>query len=137
VIVKGAKEFNIPLIRANRKLVASVNGGLHNPSSLVFNPEWDNEQPQRISKRFNYPSISGTKRPESEEDIAFMSVSFCCGAHLSSPHPRDLPHYFPSSCLIYNFLLLVHQVLELGELIKTKQITSEELTHIFLQRLKR
>ncbi|KAE8123758.1 hypothetical protein FH972_018691 [Carpinus fangiana] len=100
-IVKGAKEFNIPIIRANRKLVASVNGGLHNPSSLVFNPEWDNEQPQQISKRFNYPSISGTKRPESEEDIAFMSV------------------------------------LELGELIKTKQITSEELTHIFLQRLKR
>ncbi|XP_059438986.1 uncharacterized protein LOC132171631 [Corylus avellana] len=101
-IVKGAKEFNIPIIRANRKLVASVNGGLHNPSSLVFNiPEWDNEQPQRISKRFNYPSISGTKRPENEEDIAFMSV------------------------------------LELGELIKTKQITSEELTHIFLQRLKR
>ncbi|GMY21597.1 glutamyl-trna(gln) amidotransferase subunit a, partial [Fagus crenata] len=28
-------------------------------------------------------------------------------------------------------------ILELGELIKTKQITSEELTHIFLQRLKR
>lgn len=100
-IVKGVKEFNIPIIRANRKLVASVNGGLHNPSSLVFNPEWGSEQSQCISKRFNYPSTSGTKRPEREEDIAFMSV------------------------------------LELGELIKTKQITSEELARIFLKRLKR
>lgn len=32
---------------------------------------------------------------------------------------------------------LVHQVLELGELIKTMQITSTELTQIFLRRLKR
>ncbi|XP_075660972.1 uncharacterized protein LOC142630809 isoform X1 [Castanea sativa] len=100
-IVKGVKELNIPIIRANRKLVASVNGGLHNPSVLVFNPEWSKEQPQSIGKRFHYPSLIGTKRPKNEEDIAFMSV------------------------------------LELGELIKTKQITSEELTCIFLQRLKR
>ncbi|XP_030938033.1 uncharacterized protein LOC115963237 isoform X2 [Quercus lobata] len=100
-IVKGVKELNIPIIRANRKLVASVNGGLHNPSALVFNPEWSREQPQSIGKRFHYPSLIGTKRPKNEEDIAFMSV------------------------------------LELGELIKTKQITSEELTRIFLQRLKR
>ncbi|KAF3953360.1 hypothetical protein CMV_021193 [Castanea mollissima] len=100
-IVKGVKELNIPIIRANRKLAASVNGGLHNPSVLVFNPEWSKEQPQSIGKRFHYPSLIGTKRPKNEEDIAFMSV------------------------------------LELGELIKTKQITSEELTCIFLQRLKR
>ncbi|KAG6635282.1 putative amidase AmiD isoform X2 [Carya illinoinensis] len=100
-VAKGAKEFNIPIIRANRKLVASVNGGLNNPSYLVFNPEWGSEKPQSIDKRFSYPSVSGTKRPESEEDIAFMSV------------------------------------LELGDLIKTKQITSEELTNIFLRRLKR
>ncbi|KAK4569304.1 hypothetical protein RGQ29_004631 [Quercus rubra] len=100
-IVKGVKELNIPIIRANRKLVASVNGGLHNPSVLVFNPEWSTEQPQSIGKRFHYPSLIGTKRPKNEEDIAFMSV------------------------------------LELGELIKTKQITSKELTRIFLQRLKR
>lgn len=100
-IFEGAKELNIPIIRANRKLVASVNGGLHNPSSLVFNPAWGSEQAQSRGKRFHNPSLVGTKRPENEEDIAFMSI------------------------------------LELGELIKTKQITSEELTHIFLQRLKR
>lgn len=100
-IEKGATELNIPISRANRKLVASINGGLHDPPYLVFNPEWGNEQVQSRSKRFSYPSISGIQRPESEEDIAFMTV------------------------------------LELGELIKTKQITSEELTRIFLHRLKR
>ncbi|WKA04806.1 hypothetical protein VitviT2T_022811 [Vitis vinifera] len=100
-IEKGATELNIPISRANRKLVASINGGLHDPPYLIFNPEWGNEQVQSRSKRFSYPSISGIQRPESEEDIAFMTV------------------------------------LELGELIKTKQITSEELTRIFLHRLKR
>ncbi|XP_034708584.1 glutamyl-tRNA(Gln) amidotransferase subunit A-like [Vitis riparia] len=100
-IEKGATELNIPISRANRKLVAAVNGGLHDPSYLVFNPEWGNEQVQSKTKRFSYPSLSGIQRPESEEDIAFMTV------------------------------------LELGELIKTKQITSEELTRIFLHRLKR
>ncbi|XP_057948254.1 uncharacterized protein LOC131143913 [Malania oleifera] len=100
-IVKGAAEFNIPIFRANRKLVASANGGLHDPSALVFNPEWCSEPARHNDKSFNYPSLSGIRRPESEEDIAFMSV------------------------------------LELGQLIRSKQITSEELTRIFLQRLKR
>ncbi|XP_040940165.1 glutamyl-tRNA(Gln) amidotransferase subunit A [Gossypium hirsutum] len=100
-IAKGAKEFNIPIIRANRKLVASINGGLHNPSPLVFNPEWSKEQSQGKASRFNHPSASGIQRPNNEEDIAFMSV------------------------------------LKLGELIKKKQITSEELTGIFLKRLRR
>jgi len=35
------------------------------------------------------------------------------------------------------FSLLSNQVLELGELIKTKQITSQQLTQIFLRRLKK
>uniref|UniRef100_A0A803NVN3 Amidase domain-containing protein n=1 Tax=Cannabis sativa TaxID=3483 RepID=A0A803NVN3_CANSA len=61
-ITKGAKELNVPTIRANRKLVGSVNGGLNHHSPLI---------------------------------------------------------------------------LELGELIKTKQVTSEELTQICLKRLKR
>lgn len=100
-ISKAAKEFNIPIIRANRKLVASVDGGLHNPSPLVFNPEWSKEQSLGKASRFNHPPTSGIQRPKNEEDIAFMSV------------------------------------LELGELIKTKQITSEELTRIYLKRLKR
>ncbi|OMO94775.1 Amidase [Corchorus capsularis] len=100
-IAKGAKELNIPIIRANRKLVASVNGGLHNPSPLVFNPEWSTDKSHYNKSKFNHPSPSGIQRPEHEEDIAFMSV------------------------------------LELAELIKTKKITSEELTSLFLKRLKR
>ncbi|KAH7865030.1 hypothetical protein Vadar_001429 [Vaccinium darrowii] len=91
-----------PVITANRKLVASENGGLHNPSFWVFNPLWGSEPDQDTrKKKFSYPPVSGIHRPESEEDIAFMSI------------------------------------LELGQLIRTKQITSEELTGIFLKRLKR
>ncbi|KAJ1404996.1 Amidase signature domain [Sesbania bispinosa] len=100
-IAKGVNELNIPIIEANRELVASENGGLHYPSPLVFNADWDYRPVHCAIKRFNYPSISGIQRPESEEDIAFMSV------------------------------------FELGELIKTKQITSQELTQIFLRRLKK
>lgn len=74
-IKKGAQELNIPIIRANRKLVASTNGGLHNPSCLVFNPEWSREETKHASKTFNYPSLSGVQRLMNEEDIAFMSVS--------------------------------------------------------------
>ncbi|XP_043720831.1 LOW QUALITY PROTEIN: putative amidase AmiD [Telopea speciosissima] len=110
-MAKGATDrLNIPIFRANRKLVASLNGGLHDPSVLVFNPEWGGIITQETTpvvrgqhRPFTYPSLSspGIKRPDDDEDIAFMSV------------------------------------LELGQLVKTKQITSQELTRIFLQRLKR
>lgn len=100
-IIKGARELNLPIIKSNRELVASVNGGLENPSSLVFSSSWNHDHAQDASKRFNYPSLSGIKRPKSDEDIAFMTI------------------------------------LELGQLIKSKQITSEELAKIFLDRLKR
>ncbi|KAL6177731.1 hypothetical protein ACLB2K_049255 [Fragaria x ananassa] len=100
-IVEGEKEFNTPIIRANRELVASVNGGLSDPSCLVFNSGWGKEQAQNVTRRFCYPSLPGIHKPRSEEDIAYLSI------------------------------------LELGELIKTKQITSLELTEIFLKRLKR
>ncbi|XP_065872144.1 uncharacterized protein [Euphorbia lathyris] len=101
-ISNGAVEFNLPIIRANRRIVASKNGGLHNPSCLVFNPEWNHETVENSSKRFKYPTSSQEiHRPQSEEDIAFMSI------------------------------------VELGKLIRTKQITSRELVQIFLKRLKR
>ncbi|EPS58185.1 amidase-like protein, partial [Genlisea aurea] len=103
-IERGAEEFNIPIIESNRRLVARENGGLQNPSPLIFNSAWrveEEEEEDDKTKRFNYPSPSGVQRPKSDEDIAFMSV------------------------------------LELGQLIKSKQITSVELVHIFLKRLKR
>ncbi|KVH99036.1 Amidase [Cynara cardunculus var. scolymus] len=100
-IEKGAKELNIPVYKANRKIVATTNGGLKYPSPLVFNSEWKHEEPHDDAKRFNYPSVFGVTRPENDEDIAFMTI------------------------------------LELGHLIQTEKITSEELVGIFLKRLKR
>ncbi|KAF6168726.1 hypothetical protein GIB67_013108 [Kingdonia uniflora] len=61
-MAKDAKEFNIPVYRANRKLVASTDGGLHDPSVLVFNP------------KFTYPSVSSIQRPDREEDIVLLSA---------------------------------------------------------------
>ncbi|KAH9605390.1 hypothetical protein KSS87_004578 [Heliosperma pusillum] len=100
-IVKEASEFNLPITRADRKLVATNNGGLKYPSVLVFRPEWNVKQAESTKNRFVYPSLPDIQKPENEEDIAFMSV------------------------------------LELGQLIKTKKISSVELTEIFLRRLKR
>lgn len=76
-IEKGANDFNIPIIRSNRKLVASTDGGLHNPSCLVFNSAWKVQQLENEpNKKLNYPSpAAGIERPKSDEDIAFMSVS--------------------------------------------------------------
>lgn len=75
-IEKGARELNVPIFRSNRKLVASVNGGLENPSFLVFNSAWSHGEAQDAPERFKYPSLSGVERPKSDEDIAFMSVSY-------------------------------------------------------------
>jgi hypothetical protein len=71
----GAKEFNIPAFRENRKLVALENGGLHNPSVLVFKSSWSGETKAKDSNRFDYPHTSTVHRPSNDEDIAFMSVS--------------------------------------------------------------
>lgn len=73
-IEKGARELNIPISKANRKLVASENGGLQNPSCLTFNPEWEPKETQSESKRFKYPTVTGVQKPSSDEDIGFMSV---------------------------------------------------------------
>ncbi|CAL4987723.1 unnamed protein product [Urochloa decumbens] len=97
----GAKEFNVPAFRENRKLVASENGGLHNPSVLLFKSSWSGDSMISETRTFDYPRASAVHRPSNDEDIAFMSV------------------------------------IELGELIRTKQITSRELTDIFMRRLKR
>ena len=72
----GAKEINVPAFRENRKFVALENGGLHNPSVLVFNSSWSGKSKAKDSKRFNYPHTSMVHRPSNDEDIAFMSVSF-------------------------------------------------------------
>ncbi|KAM3333436.1 hypothetical protein ACQJBY_028495 [Aegilops geniculata] len=99
----GAKEFNVPAFRENRRLVAIKDGGLHDPSVLVFKSSWSWSSKSKVkgSEIFDYPQTSMTQRPSNDEDIAFMSI------------------------------------IELGELIRTKKITSRELTDVFLRRLKR
>ncbi|KAD4385906.1 hypothetical protein E3N88_26075 [Mikania micrantha] len=100
-IEKGAKELTIPIIKDNRNIVATTNGGLKYPSPLVFNSVWKHKEAYDDTKRFSYPSVYDVTRPEKEDDIAFMNI------------------------------------LELGHLIRTKQISSEELVGIFINRLKR
>ncbi|GJN25450.1 hypothetical protein PR202_gb13277 [Eleusine coracana subsp. coracana] len=70
----GAKEFNVPAFRENRKLVALQNGGMHNPSVLVFKSQWSDSVATE-SRSFDYPRASNVHRPSNDEDIAFMSVS--------------------------------------------------------------
>lgn len=132
-IAREAKELNLPIFAANRELVASENGGLHNPSCLIFNPEWTNEQVENASNRFSYPTLSGIQKPKTEEDIAFMSVSESCYINEFALF-IGCGFFFRSS---FVNLVGLCQILELGELIRTKQITSLELVQIFLQRLKR
>ncbi|XBI29873.1 hypothetical protein VPH35_053753 [Triticum aestivum] len=97
----GAKEFNVPAFRENRRLVAMKDGGLHDPSVLVFKSSWSSKSKVKESEMFDCPQTSMTQRPSNDEDIAFMSI------------------------------------IELGELFRTKKITSHELTDVFLRRLKR
>lgn len=74
-MAEGAMDFNVPLFKENRELVASMNGGLYDPSVLVFNSSWNNDGTTTGCEKFTYPVISGIKRPNKEEDMAFMTVS--------------------------------------------------------------
>ncbi|KAF6157046.1 hypothetical protein GIB67_041507, partial [Kingdonia uniflora] len=82
-MAKDAKEFNIHVYRSNRKLVASTDGGLHDPSVLVFNPKWGGSEKHYDNKRFAYPSVSSIQRRDREEDIAVLSfcVPLCAVVH--------------------------------------------------------
>lgn len=73
-MAEGAKKFNVPMFRVNRRLVASADGGLHNPSVLVFNSSWGNVEKSHENEKFKYPSLQDVKRPIKEDDIAFMTV---------------------------------------------------------------
>lgn len=110
-MAKGAEEFNIPAFRENRELVASEDGGLKNPSVLVFDSSWgENKQKNNAfiqnkaldaSEKFNYPSHGEVKRPSKDEDIAFMTVSsisfdisFSCLASNASNMMSALAEFF-------------------------------------------
>ncbi|XP_039125202.1 glutamyl-tRNA(Gln) amidotransferase subunit A [Dioscorea cayenensis subsp. rotundata] len=73
-MAEGAKKFNVPMFRVNRRLVASADGGLSNPSVLVFNSSWSNFEKSHENEKFKYPSLQDVKRPIKEDDIAYMTV---------------------------------------------------------------
>lgn len=75
-MAEGAKKFNVPMFRVNRRLVASADGGLSNPSVLVFNSSWSNFEKSHENEKFKYPSLQDVKRPIKEDDIAYMTVCF-------------------------------------------------------------
>lgn len=97
----GARLMNIPGFQVNRGLVGFPDGGLYDPSILTFDPSYNTYTTPAADNKFLYPLLHDVKRPESDEDIAFMTV------------------------------------MELGALMRTRQITSQELVKIFLSRLKR
>lgn len=100
-MAEGARLMNIPGFQANRGLVGFPDGGLHDPSILTFDPSYNTDTFSVADNKFLYPVLQNVKRPEKDDDIAFMTV------------------------------------MELGALIRTRQITSQELVKIFLSRLKR
>eukprot|EP01018_Ginkgo_biloba_P017905 Gb_32412 [translate_table: standard] len=100
-MAEGALTLNLPGFEINRKLVAFSDGGLHNPSILVFDPNMNGKPVPSFHGSFKYPILHDIVRPANDDDLAFMTI------------------------------------LELGVLIRTKQVTSQELTAMFLQRLKR
>ncbi|KAK1318735.1 Fatty acid amide hydrolase [Acorus calamus] len=92
-MLQGAEEFNVPNFGTNRRLVASVDGGLHDHSVLVFNADWGYDMTQPKCGKFCYPSVSGVKRPNKEEDIAFMTVGPLHGIPYGLKDIIAVPHY--------------------------------------------
>lgn len=74
-IAQGAMDFNLPLIKENRELVSSMNGGLSSPSVLVCNSSWNIEGATTGCEKFSYPVISVMQRLNEEEGIVSMTVS--------------------------------------------------------------
>ncbi|KAG0558086.1 hypothetical protein KC19_10G003700 [Ceratodon purpureus] len=100
-IAKGIATWNIPGFQANRDLVAYPDGGLYNPVALTFDPSFNSQDFSKPIKHFKHPVLDDVKRPESDDDLAFMTV------------------------------------LQLGSLIRSKQVTSVELVKLYTGRLKK
>ena len=73
----GVLTINIPGFQANRDIVGYPDGGLTNPMPLVFDPGFNRKELSEPDKKFTYPTLNNVQRPKSDEDLAFMSVSYC------------------------------------------------------------
>ncbi|KAG0591010.1 hypothetical protein KC19_1G142400 [Ceratodon purpureus] len=97
----GVLTINIPGLQANRGIVGYPDGGLRNHMPLIFDPGFNKKEFSEPDTKFTYPTLRNVQRPESDEDLAFMSV------------------------------------LQLGSLIRSKQVTSLELVKLYTARLKK
>ena len=52
-------------------------GGLRNHMPLIFDPGFNKKEFSEPDTKFTYPTLRNVQRPESDEDLAFMSVSCC------------------------------------------------------------
>lgn len=68
--------INIPGLRSNRDIVGYPDGGLKNHMPLLFDPGLNRKVFDGPDKKFKYPTLENVQRPESDEDLAFMSVSY-------------------------------------------------------------
>ena len=75
-MANGVENINIPGFQANRDLVAYPDGGLYNHMVLTFNPSPNTKYLCKPDEQFQYPVLENVTRPESDEDLAFMTVSY-------------------------------------------------------------
>lgn len=152
--------------------MAYPDGGLYNPVALTFDPSFNSKDFSKPIKHFKYPVLDDVKRPESDDDLAFMKVrrcnppaifTFLVGLALYSQILEDsmeisvhyayfvtlrirlldsAPDHLFRKVIFFQWMYqLTHQfsyqVLQLGSLIKSKQVTSVELVKLYIGRLKK
>lgn len=74
-MAEGAQQLNIPGFQANRGLVSYPDGGLYDPPVLTFDPSMNTLEFFHGDERFHFPTLENIKRPQKDEDVAFMTVS--------------------------------------------------------------
>ncbi|CAM6086259.1 unnamed protein product [Calypogeia fissa] len=106
-MAEGAQLFNIPGFQRNRNLVGYKDGGLYNPPALTFDPT------------LNDPTLHNE----------------CMGSMPDKKFKYPVLHNVTRPANDEDLAFMT--VLELGALIRTKQVTSQELVQLYTNRLQR
>jgi len=94
----GVLTINIPGLQANRDIVGYPDGGLKYHMPLLFDPGLNRKEFCEPDIKFTYPTLSNVERPKSDEDLAFMSVSYCnYGTDIVLKHIIFIKPYRPCS----------------------------------------
>lgn len=84
-MANGAVNINIPGFQANRDLVAYPDGGLYNHMVLTFDPSLNTKHFCKPDEQFQYPVLENVTRPQSDEDLAYMTVRYIFYFYVSIP----------------------------------------------------